>query len=126
MKLTNNFTMRISLMLVVAAGLLIISTPVSAGAFSTSVCKACHAVGKDLVGPDWKVVAEQYGDAQTLAAVLRSGFKVEDRKVAQFRAKWKSQAGTMTIQYNNLIKKGGNEEAAAEAVFAAVREGRIP
>jgi cytochrome c551/c552 len=125
MKLTNNFTMRISLMLVVAAGLLIISTPVSAGAFSTSACKACHAVGKDGVGPDWKVVAERYGDAKALAAVLKSGFKVEDRKVAQSTAKWKSQAGTMTGQYDALIKKGGNEEAAAEAVFAAVKEGRI-
>lgn len=114
-----------SIITAVAVASLLVSGSAMAGAFSTSTCKACHAVGKDGVGPDFKVVAEKYGDAKTLAAVFKAGFKVEDRKVAQSSAKWKSQAGTMTGQYDNLIKKGGNEEAAAQAVFAAVKEGKI-
>jgi cytochrome c551/c552 len=110
--------------LVAVAGLITMPTA-ARGAFSTSACKACHAIGKDGVGPDWKTVAEQYGDANALATVLKSGFKVEDRKVAASVAKWKNQAGTMTGQYQNLIKKGGNEDAAAEALFEAVKAGKI-
>ena len=116
MKSTNYF-----MMLVAAAGLMTMSA--TASAFSTGACKACHAVGHDVVGPDWKVVAEKYGDAKTLAGVFKSGFKVEDRKVAESSAKWKGQAAVMTGQYNSLIK--GHEDEAAEALFAAVKAGKL-
>ncbi|MFY9260216.1 MAG: c-type cytochrome [Gallionella sp.] len=118
-------TTKFFMMLVAAAGLMGLSATATAGAFSTGACQACHKVDKDSVGPSLKEVAEKYGDAKALAAVFKSGFKVEDRKVAQSVAKWKSQAGTMTGQYDNLIKKGGNEEAAAEAVFAVVKAGKF-
>ena len=118
-------TTQFFMMFVAAAGLVTVSATASAGAFSIAACKACHQLDKDSVGPAFKTVAEKYGDAKTLAAVFKSGFKVEDRKVASSVAKWKSQAGTMTGQYENLIKKGGNEEAAAEAVFAAVKAGKL-
>lgn len=95
----------------------------AAGEFKTAGCKACHAVGKDGVGPDWKLVAEKYGDAKTLAGVFKSGFKVEDRKVASSVAKWKGQAAMMTGQFNTLIK--GHEDDAAEALFAAVKAGAL-
>ena len=104
------------------AGLMVAGSAM-AGDFSTASCKACHAVGKDTVGPDWKVVADQYGDAKTLAAVFKSGFKVEDRKLAASNPKWKAQAAIMTGQYASNIK--GKEDAAAEAIFAAVKAGKI-
>jgi cytochrome c551/c552 len=106
----------------IAVASLAVAGSATAGAFSTGACKACHAVGKDVVGPDWKVVAEKYGDAKTLAGVFKSGFKVEDRKLAS-DAKWKAQAATMTGQFTSLIK--GHEDEAAEAVFAAVKAGKI-
>jgi cytochrome c551/c552 len=105
----------------VAAGLMFAG---SAMAFSAGSCKACHQVDKDSVGPSFKSVAEKYGDAKALAAVFKSGFKVEDRKMAQADAKWKGQAATMTGQYDSLIKKGGNEEAAATAIFDIVKAGK--
>ena len=106
----------------VAAGLMVAGSAM-AGGFSTGACKACHAVGKDTVGPDWKVIADKYGDAKALAAVFKSGFKVEDRKVAEGNPKWKAQAAVMTGQYTSLIK--GHEDEAAEALFAAVKAGKI-
>jgi len=107
----------------IAVASLVVAGSATAGAFSTGACKACHAVGKDVVGPDWKVVAEKYGDAKTLAGVFKSGFKVEDRKVAESNAKWKSQAATMTGQFTTLIK--GHEDEAAAALFDAVKAGKI-
>ena len=106
----------------VAAGLMVTGSAM-AGSFSTGACKACHAVGHDSVGPDWKVVAEKYGDAKTLAGVFKAGFKPEERKVAASNEKWKKQVAIMTGQYNTLIK--GHEDDAAEAVFAAVKAGKI-
>lgn len=108
--------------IVVAAGLMVTGSAM-AGSFSTGACKACHAVGKDTVGPDWKTIADKYGDAKALAGVFKSGFKVEDRKVAAGDAKWKAQAAVMTGQYTSLIK--GHEDDAAEALFAAVKAGKI-
>lgn len=108
--------------MMVAAGLMVAGSAM-AGEFNTGPCKACHAVGKDVVGPDWKHVAEAYGDAKTLAGVFKSGFKVEDRKVAGGNAKWKGQAALMTGQFNSLIK--GHEDEAAAALFAAVKAGKI-
>ena len=107
----------------IAVASLVVAGSATAGAFSTGGCKACHAVGKDGVGPDWKTVAEKYGDAKTLAGVFKSGFKVEDRKVAEANAKWKGQAAIMTGQFSSLIK--GHEDDAAEALFAAVKAGKI-
>lgn len=106
----------------VAAGLMVAGSA-TAGAFSTGACKACHAVGKDAVGPDWSEVAKAYGDEKALAGVFKSGFKVEDRKVAGSNAKWKGQAAVMTGQFTSLIK--GHEDEAAEALFAAVKAGKI-
>lgn len=106
----------------VAAGLMVAGSAM-AGDFSTGACKACHAVGKDTVGPDWKTVADKYGDAKALAAVFKSGFKVEDRKVAAADEKWKKQAAVMTGQFGTLIK--GHEDEAADALFAAVKAGKI-
>ena len=109
--------------MIVAAGLMAAGSA-SAGTFSTGPCKACHAVGKDgAVGPDWKVVADAYGDAKTLAAVFKSGFKVEDRKIAGANPKWKGQVAVMTGQYTALIK--GHEDEAAEALYAAVKAGKL-
>jgi cytochrome c551/c552 len=107
----------------IAVASLTVAGSATAGAFTTAACKACHAVGKDGAGPDWKVVAEKYGDAKALAGVFKSGFKVEDRKVAQSVAKWKGQAAIMTGQYTSLIK--GHEDEAAEALFAAVKAGKL-
>lgn len=106
----------------VAAGFMVAGSAM-AGGYSTGACKACHAVGKDVVGPDWKVVADKYGDAKTLAAAFKAGFKSEDRKVAVADAKWKSKEALMTGQFNTLIK--GHEDEAAEALFAAVKAGKI-
>lgn len=103
-----------------AAGLMVAG---SAMAFSTGACKACHKVDKDVVGPAWKTVAEKYGDAKTLAAVFKAGFKPADRKVAASNPKWKSMEALMTGQFNNLIK--GHEDEAAHALFAAVKAGKI-
>ena len=104
-----------------AAGLMVISA--SASAFETKPCKACHAIDKDVVGPAWKKVAEAYGSEAALAAVFKSGFKVEDRKIANSEAKFKGQAGVMTGQFNTLIK--GHEDDAAKALFAAVKAGSM-
>ncbi|HTN93042.1 MAG TPA: hypothetical protein VMJ33_00520 [Gallionella sp.] len=108
-------------LIMVAAGLMAISA--TAGAFSTKPCKACHAIDKDVVGPAWKRVAEKYGSEGALAAVFKSGFKVEDRKIASSEEKFKKQAAVMTGQYNTLIK--GHEDEAAKALFAAVKSGKI-
>ena len=106
----------------VAAGLMVAGSAMAAD-FSTGACKACHAVDKDLVGPSFKEVAAKYGDAKTLEGVFKAGFKVEDRKVAEANAKWKAQAAVMTGQFSSLIK--GKEAAAAEAIFAAVKAGKL-
>ena len=106
---------------IAAAGLLAISA--TASAFETGPCKACHAIDHDSVGPAWKTVAEKYGNEEALAKVFKSGFKVEDRKVAQSNAKWKGQAATMTGMYGTYIK--GHEEDAAKALFAAVKSGKM-
>jgi len=106
----------------VAAGLMVAGSAMASD-FSTSTCKTCHEVGKDKVGPDWATVAAAYGDAKTLAGVFKSGFKVEDRKVAAHNDKWKAQAAVMTGMFNSNIK--GHEDAAAEALFAAVKAGKI-
>jgi len=108
-------------LLVVAAGLMAMSA--TASAFSTGACKACHAVDKDTVGPAWKRVAEQYGSEANLAKVFKSGFKVEDRKIANSEPKYKSQASIMTGQYSSLIK--GHEDEAAKALFEAVKSGKM-
>ncbi|MGA7595277.1 MAG: hypothetical protein WCA64_08770 [Gallionella sp.] len=106
---------------VVAAGLMAISA--TASAFSTAPCKACHAIDKDVVGPAWKRVAEKYGSEAALAKVFKSGFKVEDRKIASSEPKYKNQATIMTGQYKSLIK--GHEDEAAKALFAAVKSGKM-
>jgi cytochrome c551/c552 len=108
-------------LLVTAAGMMAIS--VTASAFDTKPCKACHAVDHDVVGPAWKTVADTYGSADALASVFKSGFSVDDRKVAGSSAKWKSKTMLMTPQFNNLIK--GHEDEAAKALFAAVKAGKI-
>ena len=108
-------------LLVVVAGFMAISA--TAGDFSTKPCKACHAIDKDVVGPAWKRVADTYGSEAALAAVFKSGFKVEDRKIASSEDKFKKQAALMTAQYNTLIK--GHEDEAAKALFAAVKSGKI-
>jgi cytochrome c551/c552 len=108
-------------LLVAAAGLMAISA--TASAFSTKPCKACHAIDKDVVGPAWKRVAEKYGSPDALAAVFKSGFKVEDRKIASSEDKFKKQAAIMTAQYKTLIK--GHEDDAAKALFDAVKSGKI-
>ncbi len=95
----------------------------TASAFETKPCKACHAVGKDVVGPDWARVAKAYGNEAALAAVFKSGFKVEDRKIASSEPKFKKQVALMTPQYNNLIK--GHEDEAAKALFDAVKAGKL-
>jgi cytochrome c551/c552 len=111
-------------LLVAAAGLMAISaTSATAGGFTTAPCKACHAVDKDVVGPAWKRVAEKYGSEEALAKVFKSGFKVEDRKIAGSEPKFKSQAAIMTSQFNSFIK--GHEDEAAKALFAAVKAGKI-
>jgi cytochrome c551/c552 len=108
-------------LLAVAVGLMAVSA--TASAFSTKPCKACHAIDKDVVGPAWKRVAEKYGTEAALAAVFKSGFKVEDRKIASSEEKFKKQAAVMTGQYKTLIK--GHEDEAAKALFAAVKSGKI-
>ena len=108
-------------LLVAAAGLVAISA--TAGDFSTKACKTCHAIDKDVIGPAWKKVADAYGSEAALAAVFKSGFNVEDRKIASSDDKFKKQAATMTVQFNNLIK--GHEDDAAKALFAAVKSGKI-
>jgi cytochrome c551/c552 len=106
---------------VAAAGLLAMSA--TASAFSTAPCKACHAVDHDVVGPAWKRVAAKYGSEAALAKVFKSGFKVEDRKIASSEPKFKNQAVIMTGQFNSLIK--GHEDDAAKALFAAVKSGKM-
>jgi len=108
-------------LLVVAAGLMAVSA--SASAFSTAPCKACHAIDRDVVGPAWKRIAEKYGSAEALAKDFKSGFKVEDRKIASTEPKFKKQAALMTGQFNHLIK--GHEDEAAKALFAAVKAGKM-
>jgi len=108
-------------LIVVAAGLM--SLYGTASAFSIAPCKACHALDHDVVGPAWDRDAKEYGSAAALAKVFKSGFKVEDRKIAMSEPKYKAQAAIMTGQYNALIK--GHEEEAAEALFAAVKAGKM-
>jgi len=108
-------------LLVAAAGLMAISA--TASAFSTAPCKACHAIDHDVVGPAWQLDVKEYGSAEALAAVFKSGFKVEDRKVANSDPKWKAKAALMTPQFNTLIK--GHEDEAAKAVFDAVKAGKM-
>jgi cytochrome c551/c552 len=108
-------------LLVVAAGLMAMSA--TASAFSTGACKSCHAVDKDVVGPAWNRVAKEYGNEAALAKVFKSGFKVEDRKIANSEPKYKSQASIMTGQYTSLIK--GHEDEAAKALFDAVKAGKM-
>jgi cytochrome c551/c552 len=108
-------------LLAVAVGLMAMS--VTASAFDTKPCKACHTVGKDVVGPDWARVAKEYGSEGALAAVFKSGFKVEDRKIASSEEKFKKQAAVMTGQYDKLIK--GHEDEAAKALFDAVKAGKL-
>ena len=113
--------MKKSLMFVAAAGLMAAS--MTASAFNTGMCKACHAIDHDSVGPAWKTVAKEYGSADKLAAVFKAGFKVEDRKVAASSSRWKGQAAIMTGQYKSLIK--GKEDDAAKALFDAVKAGKM-
>jgi cytochrome c551/c552 len=108
-------------LLVAAAGLMTISA--TASAFSTAPCKACHAIDHDVIGPAWKRVAEAYGSADALAAVFKSGFKVEDRKIAGSEPAFKAKAAIMTPQFNTLIK--GHEDDAAKALFDAVKAGKM-
>ncbi len=108
-------------LVVAAAGLLVISA--SASAFSTGACKACHAVDKDVVGPAWNRIAEKYGNEAALAKVFKSGFKVEDRKIAQAEPRFKGQAAVMTSQFDSLIK--GHEDDAAKALYEAVKAGKM-
>jgi len=118
--------MKKTLMVVAAAAFVMggfAVTEATAGGFNVKKCKACHAVGKKKVGPSWKDVAADYGDAATLADVFKNGFKVEDRKVIASNSKWKSKAGMMTSQYKKMIK--GHEEEAAKALFDAVARGKI-
>jgi len=91
--------------------------------FDTHKCKACHSVKRKKVGPAWKDVAVAYGSAEALARVFKAGFKVADRKLIAAQPKWKHNAGMMTAQFNRLIK--GHEDAAAQALFAAVQRGKI-
>lgn len=107
----------------VAASVVLMTVSATASAFSTAPCKACHAIDHDVVGPAWKRVAEKYGNAETLAKVFKSGFKVEDRKIAMSEPKYKKQAATMTGMFNTNIK--GHEEEAAKALFAAVKAGKM-
>jgi len=93
----------------------------SAGGFNVKKCKACHAVGKTKVGPDWAEVAKVYGDAGTLAADFKAGFTT--RRVAEANPKWKGKEGMMTGQFKKLIV--GHEDEAAAALFAAVKAGKI-
>lgn len=95
----------------------------TASAFNTGMCKACHAIDHDVVGPAWKTVAKDYGSADALAKVFKAGFKVEDRKVAASSSRWKGQAAIMTGQYKSLIK--GKEDEAAKALFEAVKSGKM-
>ena len=111
-----------SLKLVVAAAALL-TVSATASAFSTAPCKACHAIDHDVVGPAWKTVAAKYGNEGALAKVFKSGFKVEDRKIAMSEPKFKKQAATMTGMYNTYIK--GHEDDAAKALFAAVKSGKM-
>lgn len=108
-------------LLVVAVGLMAISA--TASAFSTKPCKACHAIDKDVVGPAWKKVADAYGSPAALAAVFKGGFKPEDRKIGNSEPKFKKQEAVMTAQFKTLIK--GHEDDAANALFEAVKSGKI-
>ncbi|HUW75472.1 MAG TPA: hypothetical protein VMV70_02220 [Gallionella sp.] len=108
-------------LLVAAAGFMALSG--TASAFSIAPCKACHALNHDVVGPAWDRDAKEYGSAAALAKVFKSGFKVEDRKIAMSEPKYKGMAAIMTGQYNTLIK--GHEDEAAKALFAAVKSGKM-
>ncbi|MEO6975990.1 MAG: hypothetical protein ABI144_08990 [Gallionella sp.] len=114
--------MKKSLKLVVTAAVFM-TVSASASAFSTAPCKACHAIDHDVVGPAWKRVAEKYGNEAALAKAFKSGFKVEDRKIASSEPKFKKQAALMTGQFDHLIK--GHEDDAAKALFAAVKAGKM-
>ena len=99
---------------VAVAGLMVAGNAMAAdAAFDLGKCNACHKTG---VGPAYKDIAAAYGKADALAAVMKGGLKVEERKVAAGNDKWKKAAATMTGQVG-LFK--GKEDAAAAAVFAA-------
>jgi cytochrome c551/c552 len=109
-------------LLITAAGLMAVSA--TASAFSTAPCKACHAIDHDVIGPAWQDDVKQYGSAEALAKVFKDGFKESDRKVLNSDpGKWKAKAAIMTPQFNSLIK--GHEDEAAEAIFAAVKAGKM-
>ncbi len=94
-----------------------------AGDFNVKPCKSCHAVNKTRVGPAWKDVAAAYGTPEALARAFKAGFKVSDRKLASADPKWKRKATLMTGTFKRLIR--GHEDAAAQALFAAVKRGHI-
>ena len=91
--------------------------------FNVKPCKSCHAVNKTRVGPAWKDVAAAYGAPEELARAFKAGFKVSDRKLASADPKWKRKATLMTGTFKRLIR--GHEDAAAQALFAAVKRGHI-
>jgi len=103
---------------VAAVGLM--SMPVTAKAFSTTQCQACHAIDYPMAGPSFKVIAARYGTEQALAKVFESGFVVKDRKVASADANWARKAALMTGQYRMAIKGHGKE--AAHALFATLKD----
>jgi hypothetical protein len=110
------------LILVIAfAGLTAMSE--TSSAFSTSPCKSCHAIDHDGVGPAWARVAKEYGNAEELAKVFKSGFKMEDRKIASTETKFKNKSSTMTLMYRTYIK--GHEDEAAKAIFDAVKSDKM-
>ena len=94
-----------------------------AAEFNVKPCKSCHAVNKTRVGPAWKDVAAAYGSPEELARAFKAGFKVSDRKLASADPKWKRKATLMTGTFKRLIR--GHEDAAAQALFAAVKRGHI-
>lgn len=110
-------------LVVAVAAFSMVSLSTTASAFITGACKACHSINKDKAGPSWSSVAKAYGSDWALAKVFKDGFKLEDRKVAAFNARWHGQAGMMTGQFNALIK--GHEDDAAKALFEAVKSGRM-
>jgi cytochrome c551/c552 len=113
--------MKSLILLVAVAGWM--AMPETASAFSTKPCQSCHAIDHDVLGPAWQRVAEKYGSAEALAAVFKSGFKVEDRRIAMSEPNFKGKASTMTLMYMTFIK--GHEEDAAKALFAAVKSGQM-
>ena len=114
--------MRKLLLLVIAIGGLITMSETT-NAFSTSPCKSCHAIDHDGVGPAWARIAKEYGSAEELAKVFKSGFKLQDRKIASTETQFKNKSSTMTLMYRTYIK--GHEDEAAKAIFDATRSGKM-